>query len=277
MSWLSDKTKELYTDIFESEQVRSLENPVVFADENGHPLCYLKDRVWRTPTDEYLYWETDDPQLDDLYVEAKDLLLHVLYHPQLYDLAASTIRNYQFGLKALAAATLACGYGSLGVFFSTPRAANRIIDRIMESRGRTAFLHIGAGLFNSLVKIDEETLGFRINRGNTYRRLRSLLTDLNKASFQHPVVPWDIYKILIKQVKELTDHYLELLEHPAWCDVLNMFYVRTEGKSHHVKKVTIENILTSTYPDFPIKKRRTRWLVYELGSIQELARIGKTR
>lgn len=275
MKGLSPHTRAVYEKSGGLLSPEALGDPVVFVNRHGKALCHLQDDIWPLPgSEERLHWTTDDDSLRPLLAQAKILFLHVLFHPALLDLSPGTLRHYQYALRSLAAAAKECDCESLGPFFSDSFASNKMLNKVLKSTGRMAMIQAGTGLFNALIRIDEKTLGFRVRRGETYNRLAAARRELHLSRNQHPVIPWDIYKFLIRESVFLLKRYRERLRHPAWVAAINLYFVQMEGASYAQKHRALENQLENEYPDFEISKPRMLPILKELGDMQEMARIG---
>lgn len=279
---LSKDTEDIYTTQFLSRsQTLAFRgqlpgDSVVFVDQAGQPLCRIEDDEWPLPGNRGRWkWRANDAAVNRLNQQARHLLAHVLFHPDALELSLSTLGNYFNGLKALARACEHHGFQDLGAFFSDDRAGNMILDKVMTSPGRVAFLHIGPGLFNSYHRFGENVVGFRAVLGTTYERLRDELGRYNRRSFQHPVIPWGIYKRLLIDLSNRIDEKLSWLDDPAWRDVIRFHSVEFP-RIHNARKMPSPSVkyIKANHPAFFRKVGSVQTLLHELGAMQELARLG---
>ena len=248
-------------------------NPVVFVDDNGSILCRLRDDHWTVPQSAATWtWDISNDKENSPLAQARLLLFHVMYHPGLPDLAFSTLSHYYYGLRLLARTCDRLGYSSIGVFFSDDIAGRKILREIESGRGLITFLHIGASLFNASSRIGERILGFSVHHGSTYQRLRHLLRNLNAQSFQHPVIPWGIYKTLICSVIDHIDRSLAWLDDPAWVDCIR-YHISRRQHTRSRDGLTARYV-RAQHPRFAAEIPHYQALLGKLGSFSELARIG---
>jgi len=208
-----------------------------------------------------------------LYPQAKELMFHVLFHPDFPNLALSTLRTYFMGMKALAKACESCGFQHMGLFFSDDRAAVRILDELERAKSAGSFVHIGGALFNSFARCPKDLVGFEVYRGVAYNRLRKALQDLNRKSYQHPVIPWQIYKFIIASVVTRTDECLVELDDPAWVDIMK-FHVTSDRGKWSAAGMPSSVYVRTNYPEFASRIGTFERLCGTLGAMQELSRIG---
>lgn len=274
--FLSQATKSFYSELIgrssaPDEPLSEIpEDTTVFVDRGGNPTCRYGDPCWAPPGQRHKwYWYTSGPQQCPMYPQAKRLMFHILYHPYFQSTALSTLRCYYFALRALAGACHRQGVHEIGTFFSDDRAAQLLLDDILKNHGYSSFVQAGTSLFNAFHMFGEDIVGFKTYRRTVYQKLGELLTKKNQDSFQHPVIPWRIYKHLIVSVSRQVEASLEWLDDPAWTAAIR--FHSTEKRTYPSKTV---KYIKAEFPEFYEKVSTMPALMRELGSMQELARLG---
>ena len=246
----------------------------VFVDNQANPTCRVKDERWIVPGQSKKWiWTAERPESDELYTQAKLLMCHLLFHPDRPTLEVSTLCTYHYGLRAIARSCHRLGLKNVGNLFSDDRAAARIVDDILDNPGNNAFLHAAPSLFNAFHRFGEPVLGFRTIHGDTYARLSGELRRLNKRSFQHPVIPWRIYKKLLVSISDRIDENLLWLDDPAWACAID-FHVSENGPEVRKHPSITVKYLKREFPEFHQRIPTMQKLIGSLGCMQELARIG---
>jgi integrase len=246
------------------------DDAIIFVDENGKPTCRFGDSVWIVPGMKHgWHWHVSGPGGCPLFPQAKRLMFDLLYHPHFQDLSLSTLRCYYFGLRALARACHRNAVQEIGTFFSDDRAAQILLDDILRNPGYGSVIQVGTGLYNAFHMLGEKVLGFSTNRRTTYIKLRELLAKKNRTSFQHPVIPWRIYKHLLISVSSRVEAALAWLDDPAW--TASIEFHSTEVRAYPSKSV---KYMKRNFPEFVERVDCMPVLFSELGAMQELARLG---
>jgi hypothetical protein len=200
-------------------------------------------------------------------------MFHVLYHPEFLELSLSTLQHYYYGIRALARSCERQGFHDVGTFFSDDRASKLILDDLLDHPGSVGFLHIGAGLFNAFHRFGESAVGFQTCRGKTYNRLRTLLRELNRNSYQHPVIPWAIYKNLLLSISQQIEEGLARLNNPAWVEIIRFHNTENTREFRKFPSLTVK-FIKREFPEFSERIGSMQALLGELGALQELARLG---
>ncbi len=258
----------------EKKRLQGFDDCVVFVDATGAVTCRLSDDTWTVPgLSTHWRWSASGEDGCTLYPQAKHLMFHVLYHPEFLQLSLSTLGQYYYGLRVLARACDRVGLRTIGTFFADDRAAFRVVEDMKENQGFVVFLHIGPGLFNAFHRFGEGVVGFRTRRAGTYKRLRALLQDLNRRSYQHPVIPWRIYKCFLVEISGRVRSCLNRLDDPAWVSIIRFHVFENPRERRKFPSETVKYIKRE-HPKFAERINNFHKLLGELGMMQQVARIG---
>lgn len=213
-------------------QALASENPGIFVDEDGRTVAKFLDAEWPNPaTGKTWRWNPDGKDGCSLYPEGKVIMFHILFHPDFCEREQSTVTTYYYWVRLLCRQCEKADFPSISHFFSDDRAMQEIVDQMSGERGETAFVRHAVTIIRMLFRIDEQILGFAVTKGPAYAKLLSSASAKNRDGYQHPPIPWRLYRHLIGGIAKKLEECLQVLDMDEWAKVLQFHQEKGSQKS----------------------------------------------